>query len=183
MGKVNIVEKDGKKYIDGEEVLYSYECTNSVFTLLRILFFTWLIYFLYIYFYKSENILELVGAYIFAIGLTYLIYLEINNLINRGFHITKNHLITFSAKKVAVENIMYRYYSAVEFDRILFYNNKKFIQFCLIKDDDEFRKFISTLKIISDNNNFIYDEIDNRFNFQKKLYITKKLIIKGENNG
>ncbi len=164
-----------------EEILYSYKCTNNVFTLLRIFILSIFIYYLYIYLGKYENIIELVIGFLFGFGFMYLIYLEINNLINRGFHITKKYLITFSGSRIPIEDVMYRSTGGFGYSILQLYDKQKFIQFCFIKDNEEFKKFISTLKTISNNKNFIYDSTDGSFGFDNQNIKSK--LIRGTNNG
>ena len=107
-------------------------------------------------------------------------WIDFKTAINRGIYITKNHIITFSGKKIPLKDIYYKWGAGgVGYDygsaALMLYNNSVLILSCLAKDNNQsYLKLIDILIQISQN-----DEL-------KKISKTKakrKLIqTKGENH-
>jgi hypothetical protein len=182
MGKVNVVEKDGKKYIDGEEVLCEYKFEISLLkeillALAIIIFFTYM---------KSKNFNVNIIWWIFLVGLVlgFIIFFtnEIKTIYNKGVYITKKKFITFSGKKINLSKIFYTYktvgsYGWSFWDEINFYENNKFIFYSIANNKNEqYINFINTLILISKNKGILE---------RKKNYYAKRKLIqtKGANDG
>jgi hypothetical protein len=159
MENINITEKDGEKYIDGEKVLYEYDCwTNWI--VIRFFLFLFLTiglanhYFFRLHQYDFESF--------FVVGFLLLLfvgwgYIDIKTALNRGIYITQKHLITFSGKKISLQDVYYRWGAGgVGTDygstALKLYSKNHFLLSCLVKDNDEnYIKMIDILMQVSNN--------------------------------
>lgn len=175
----NIEEKDGRKYIDGEEILCEYELGVNMFKISMAIFGP-LIFFFYA---KSKDydvgILYFIVLVIFLIFIGGILLRNIQNLYRKKIFITQNHIITATGLTIKLENI-YVYYS-LYFDSVglfsqselFFYNGNKFnsIFFVTIdEDNDKFKKLIQTLYDISNNENILVENMNPRMIRQKLIY-------------
>jgi hypothetical protein len=182
MGKVNVVEKDGKKYIDGEEVLCEYSLDVSytkeiLFLLLAIIFYMYM---------KSKNFDVNIVWWIFSLGIIMLIISgtikDIKSSTVKKIYLTKEYFITDGEDKINLNEIYFRYKSYGYFGwriwkEINFYKNNKFIFHTNIDENsEEYKNFIDTLIVISGNKD-IAKELP-------RYYAKRKLIqTKGEKDG
>ena len=157
MEKVNIIENDGKRSIDGEEVLCEYDCfTNWIF--IRFFLSSFVLYAIYSEGYinqgkHSEALIAFI--FVFAIMIGWLL-IDIKTLINRGIYITKNKIITFSGKEIPLDDIYYKWAGGgVEWGSVALrlYSKKKLIISCLVKDDEYYNQMIAILEMVSNNKN------------------------------
>ncbi len=182
MGKVNIVEKDGKRYIDEEEVWCEYECVSNWSIL--IFFILLIISIIGIKYYFLENNMLDFKAYI---GLSFMLVLWISwfskdfkTLLNKGAYITQKNIVTFSGIKIPLEDVYYRWGRGIEWGTSGFeiFNNQQMYISCLNNASENFTKLISTLESISGRS------ILKNNHYRVDPYAVKiKLIQKGENNG
>ncbi len=158
MGKVNIVEKDGEKYIDGEKVLCEYELNVSytkeiLFLLLVVVFYMYM---------KSKNFDVNIVWWIFSLGAIILIISgtikDIKSSIVKKVYLTKEHFITANGDKIDLDEIYFKYKSYFDYagifcwSEILFYQGNKFIFYTNIdENNEEYEDFINTLIAISGN--------------------------------
>lgn len=159
MGKVNIVEKDGKKYIDGEEVLCEYDCmTNWIY--IRFLVSAFVLYIIYQQgFVKHQEYFAATFSFIvvFVVMILWLL-VDIKTIINKGIYITKNNIITFSGKTTSLDEVYYKWGAGGEGGNRgstfleLYSNNNLLIQ-CLVKDDEIYNQCIGVLQYVSGNQN------------------------------
>lgn len=177
MEKVNIIEKDGKKYIDGEEILYEYDCmTNWIF--IRFFLSSFILYAIYSEGYINqgkhfEALIAFIFVFVIMIGW---FFIDIKTLINQGIYITKNKIITFTGKKIPLDDIFYKWAGGgIEWGSVALrlYNKKKLIISCLVKDDEYYNQMIAILEKVSNNQNLR--------NFS--LRDGKRKLKLGENNG
>lgn len=166
MKEIGIVEKEGKKYIDGEEILceYAFE-VGLIIVYLCVLIFISLIAISYIF--KGSPI-SLKGY----IGISFLVFLwgswflrEFKTMQNRGVYITNKHMITFSGKKIDLSNIYIRRGRGIEWGHSAFemYENKQLLFVCYFgKDGHEI--FIPTLENIAGRKN-----LDREYGIKTKL--------------
>jgi hypothetical protein len=164
--KIEIVEKDGKKYIDGEEVLCEYIFEVSlIIVYLCVLIFVSLIAISYI---LEENQVSLKGY----IGISILIFLwgswflrEFKTMQNRGVYITNKHMITFSGERINLNNIYIRRGRGIEWGHSAFemYKNKQLL-FVLYFGKDGREIFIPTLENIAGRKN-----LDREYGIKTKL--------------
>lgn len=176
MEKVNIIKKDEKKSIDGEEVLYEYDCfTNWIY--IRHFVFLFSLYATYSEGYVTQG-KHFGASIVFVIILMVMLYwliTDIKTLINRGIYITNRNIITFSGKKTLLDDMYYRWdgggaeYGSVSFK---LYDKEALIISCLVKDDAYYNKMIATLQVVSKNQ---------QLNSISTTDGKRKLI--GENNG
>jgi hypothetical protein len=178
---VNITEKEGKKYIDGEEVLYEYDCwTNWI--VVRTVLSLFALYVIYQQgFIKHQEYFAATFAFvlIFAVMMSWF-FVDIKTIINRGVYITKNNIITFSGKKIALDDVYYKWGAggaggdrgSTSFE---LYDQKKLLLSCIVKEDDEkYNQMIDALQKVSDNKNLrTISKRDGK----------RKLIQKGEDDG
>lgn len=155
MEEIEIVEKEGKKYIDGEEILCEYDCwTNWI--IFRPLIIIFALYATYTQGYTNQEkhlVATIILIFLFMLMFFWLAR-DIKNIINRGIYITQNNIITFSGKKINLEDIYYGWRGGGgEMGSIAFflYFHKKLIIYCPVGDDDLYRKMISTLQKVSNN--------------------------------
>lgn len=129
---LNIEEKYGKKYIDGEEILCEYELGVNMFKISMAIFGP-LIFFFYA---KSKDydvgILYFIVLVIFLIFIGGILLRNIQNLYRKKVFITQNHIITATGLTIKLENI-YVYYSLYSDSvglfsqsELFFYNGNKF---------------------------------------------------------
>jgi len=153
MGNVNIVEKNGKKYIDEEEILCEYECVSSWSIL--IFFILLIISIVGIKYYFFENNMFDLKAYI---GLAFMLALWISwflkdfkTLLNKGIYITQKNIVTFSGIKIPLEDVYYKWGRGTEWATSGFeiFNNHRMYVSCLSNGSEKFTKFISTLESVS----------------------------------
>jgi len=182
MGKVKIVKKNGKKYIDSEEMLCEYDL-NVNYTK-EILFVLGLITF-YMYM-QSKNFDVNIVWWIFSFGITIIIISgiikDIKSSIVKKVYLTKKYFITDSGDTIDLNRIYFKYKSYGYFgwriwNEINFYKNNKFIFYTNIDENsEEYKKFIDTLIKISGNKD-VTKEL-------KRYYAKRKLIqITGEEDG
>jgi len=176
---VNIIEEDGKKYVEGEEVLCIYEL-NILFICIRLFFYM----LIFIFIFSRINTYDLFGilflCFIFF-SISYFTFLEINNLINRGFIITEKNFYTFKRTKIPIEKIKYKTVSAKGESIIQFYINNKFILFCFFINSKKFKNYIQCIYEISNNNDFSLNEFG-EFNINTQITIKKNLISGNKEN-
>jgi len=183
MGRVNITEKDGKKYIDDEEVLCEYDCWTNWIIIRFVLFLFLLIglanhYFFKLHQYDFESFFVVGFLFLLFIGWG---YIDFKTVINRGIYITPNHIITFSGKKIPLEDIYYRWGAGgvgVDYGStgLKIYNKNNFLLSCLVRDNDEYyNKMIDILIQVSKNDEL--KKISKRNGKRKLIQIT------GERNG
>ena len=149
--------KNEKKYIDSEEVLYSYECMTN-WIIIRFVVSILALYVIYKEgFVYREVELKTIFLFIFILGIALLwFFIDIKTLINKGIYITEQHIITFSKKKYPLESIYYRWAGGgVEMGSVALrlYYEKKLIISCLVKDDENYNQMISVLENLSNNKN------------------------------
>ena len=153
MGNVNIVEKNGKKYIDEEEILCEYECVSSWSIL--IFFILLIISIVGIKYYFFENNMFDLKAYI---GLAFMLALWISwflkdfkTLLNKGIYITQKNIVTFSGITIPLEDVYYKWGRGIEWGSSGFeiFNNHRMYVSCLSNGSEKFTKFISTLESVS----------------------------------
>ena len=175
---LDIKEKDGKKYIDGEEILCEYDLGVNMFKISMAIFGP-LIFFFYA---KSKDydvgVLYFIVLVIFLIFIGEILLKNIQNLYRKKVFITQNHIITATGLTIKLENI-YVYYS-LYFDSVglfsqselFFYNGNKFnfIFFVEVNEDNEnFKKLIQTLYDISNNENILVENMNLRMIRQKLI--------------
>ena len=181
--KVEIVEKDGKRYIDGEEVLYEYEL-NINYTKEIIFFIALSIFYFYM---KSKNFDVNIGWWIFVFGGIGIIIdgviRDVKSIMANKVYLTENYLITENGSKINLDDIYFKYKIYYDYfggifswHEILFFRENKFIFYSKIDEDSEkYKNFINTLVAISGNEDVA-----------KKLprYIARRKLIqiKGENH-
>ena len=180
--KVKIIEKDGKRYIDGEEVLCEYGLNINYIK--EIIFLIALSIF---YFYmKSKNFDVNIGWWMFSFGIIAIIIdgiiKDIRSTLVNKVYITKSYFITANGDKIDLDEIYFRYKSYGYFGwriwkEINFYKNNKFIFYTNINENsEEYKKFMNTLTAISGNKD-VAKEL-------QRYYAKRKLIqAKGENDG
>jgi len=162
MEKINIIEKDGKKYIDGEEVLYEYDCWTNWIIIRAILFLSLTIGLSYHYFVKLH---QYDFESFFIVGFLFLLFvgwlrIDMKTIQNRGIYITRNHIITFSGKKMPIEDIYYKWGAGgIGYDygstALMLYDNNTLLLSCVVKDNNKsFSKLIDILIKISNNPEF-----------------------------
>lgn len=159
---------------DKEEVLFSYQCTNEVMTLVKLIISCFIIYVAILKLLEGYlSIISILLIVIMILSVLLMVYHNLNNLINRGFNITKTKLITFSGKKIPLEEIYYMFVTTPQgiSSNLSFYQNKRFVLSCPIKKEDkDFIKFLKILSVVSDNS-----EINNEY---EKYYFTRTKLIK-----
>ncbi len=175
---VKITEKDGKKYIGEEEILFEYELGVNMFKITMIIFGP-LLFFIYA---KSQNFD--VGIFYFIILLIFFIFLcvfllrNIQNIYRKKVFITQKHIITASGSKFKKENI-YIYYSLfsdsaglLSHTELFFYNGKKFDFIFFVKvdeNDKNFKTLMQTLYDISKNENILIENMNSQTIRQKLI--------------
>ena len=153
MSKMNIVEKDEKKYINGEEVLCEYECVSSWSIL--IFFILLIISIVGIKYYFLENNIFDLKAYVSLIFMLVLwtgwFLKDFKTLLNKGVYITKKNIITFSGIKIPLEDVYYRLGRGTEWGTSGFeiFNNQRMYISCSNNASDNFTKFVATLESVS----------------------------------
>lgn len=184
---VKIIEEDGKKYIDGEEILCIYECANrALILLIRLPLFSFISYFFYTYLHEVDKFSLLwFLAFLFFIMPMWYIYRDIKNFYHEGFYITNKHLVTFRGLKVPLNDIYFGLGSGGTIEWLsvslsLYENNSYLIQ-CIVKDDDDFRKLIKVLFQISNNKLFNINESVYDNGLCKNNQGIKQKLIKGNN--
>lgn len=168
MNKIVVTEKDGKKYINDKELLYSYDCMTN-----------WIVFRYFIFFialfvsFKHIDIIEGKIAFFFtlfiAIGWA---LIDIKTLFHRGIYLTQNYIITFSGREIPLSDIYYKWgaggaegYGSTS---LRLYAKKNLILSCLVKNDDEYNNMISTLQTISGNQDL---SIISKANGKRKLVL------------
>ena len=154
---LNIEEKDGKKYIDGEEILCEYELDINIYKIIIFIFGL----FIFFFYAKSKD---------YDVGISYMIFLVLL-LIFFGVIILRNiqNVYFFYSRMTDSQG---GFFSQTE---LIFYNGNKFnfIFFVEVNEDNEnFKKLIQTLYDISNNENILVENI----NFSK----SRQKLIKGE---
>ena len=163
--KIEIVEKDGKKYIDGEEVLCEYDCWTNwiIFRPLIVIFGMYATYWQG-YVIQGQRTKAIIIFLFLFIVLIYWFIKDIKIIINRGIFITQNNIVTFSMKMISLNDVYYAWRGGGgEMGSMSFciYAYKKLIICCPVRDDDLYRKMISTLQKVSNNSlkcNSLYDK-------------------------
>ncbi len=179
---INITEKDGKKYIDEEAVLYELELGVNMYKL-SILIAGYIIFFI---FAKMED---------YNIGIVYIIFLliffmytgavllrNIQNSYRNRIYLTKNHIVTITGIIIDLEDI-YFYFSHIDDStgffsqtELSFYNGDKFnfVFFVIVDENNEdFKKLIQILYDISENENILIENM-NVMKPRQKLIIGKE---------
>jgi hypothetical protein len=176
---LNIEEKDGKKYIDGEEILCEYELDINIYKIIIFIFGL----FIFFFYAKSKD---------YDVGISYMIFLvllliffgviilrNIQNVYKNRIYVTQNYIINASGKVYKTDNIYFTYVNVVtgflSQNELFFYNGNKFnfIFFGEVNEDNEnFKKLIQTLYDISNNENILVENM----NFSK----SRQKLIKGE---
>lgn len=178
---LNIKEKNGKKYIDGEEILCEYDLGVNMFKISMAIFGP-LIFFFYA---KSKDydvgILYFMVLVIFLIFIGGILLRNIQNLYRKKVFITQNHIITATGLTIKLENI-YFFYSRITDSQggffsqteLIFYNGNKFnfIFFVEVNEDNEnFKKLIQTLHDISNNENILVENMNFSKSRQKLIKV------------
>jgi len=176
---LNIQEKDGKKYIDDEEILCEYELGINIYKIIIFIFGL----FIFFFYAKSKD---------YDVGISYMIFLvllliffgviilrNIQNVYKNRIYVTQNYIINASGKVYKTDNIYFTYVNVVtgflSQNELFFYNGNKFnfIFFGEVNEDNEnFKKLIQTLYDISNNENILVENM----NFSK----SRQKLIKGE---
>lgn len=179
---VNIIKKDGKKYIEGEEVLCKYECTDRGTILVRLLLFSLMLFF-YFYQVEKDELLSfklILSTIVWLLIPLWLIFRDIKNFYHKGFYLTKKHFITFSGKKIPLINLYFkRGAGAMGWGRVAlsFYNNKNFILHCIEEDNTQFNNLLLDFYEVSKNKQFKINPIIKENNFyQIQQSLKHKLI-------
>ena len=179
---LNIQEKDGKKYIDDEEILCEYELGINIYKIIIFIFGL----FIFFFYAKSKD---------YDVGISYMIFLvllliffgviilrNIQNVYKNRIYVTQNYIINASGKSFKTDNIHFTYVNVVtgflSQNELFFYNGNKFnfIFFVEVNEDNEnFKKLIQTLYDISNNENILVENM----NFSK----SRQKLIKGEWDG
>lgn len=153
MNKVEIIEKEGKKYIDGEEVLCEYGCVNSWSILIFFILLTISIVGIKYYFFEN-NIFDLkayvVLVFILVLWISWFLR-DFKTLLNKGVYVTQKNIVTFSGIQIPLENVYYRWGRGIEWGTSGFeiFNNQQMYISCLSNGSENFTKFISILESIS----------------------------------
>ena len=102
-----IEERDGKKYIDDEEILCEYDLGVNMFKISMAIFGP-LIFFFYA---KSKDydvgVLYFIVLVIFLIFIGGILLRNIQNLYRKKVFITQNHIITSSNIVINIENVYF----------------------------------------------------------------------------
>lgn len=157
-------EKNGKKYIDGEEVLCEYILETTFYK--EILFIV--VGSIFFYYAKSKNF-DLNIFWAFAcmsvlIGFFYFFIRDIRTHKSRSIYITKNYFFTFNGKKICKEKIYFCYFlfsnpsGLFEWRELSFYQDKKFLFYCKVNNNEEYKNLINTLVMISKNTMILKEE-------------------------
>jgi len=181
---VNIIEKDGKEYINEEKVIYKYKCAERSIIFIRIALFILMLTF---YFYQLKefeifNFDWIILSIICLIIPIWLILKDMKNFYHVGFYLTNKHLITFSGKKVKLSSLYFKRGSgAIGWGRIALsiYENNGFIIYCIEEDNDEFNKLLDSFYHSTNNEKFKINSTTLKHNFfDVELYIKQKFINK-----
>jgi len=181
MSKVNVVEKDGKKYIDGKEVLCEYDLEINYIKVV-VLFLGSIIFLMYM---KSKEFDVNIVWWIFSFGTIIVTIIEIiknikSNAIKK-IYITNKNFITPNGNKISMDEIYFKYKDYGYFgwriwNEINFYQNNSFIFYTKVDENsEEYKNFMDTLVKVSGNQDVV-----------KKLqryYAKRKLIQTGEKDG
>jgi hypothetical protein len=180
MAKIDIVEKNGKKYIDAEEILHEYAFEANFYKEIIFLFVGAVLF----GYAKSENfdlnILWLLVPLALIIGFFYFLMRDIRTYKSKGVYVTQTHLITYSGEKVRLEDIYYHFFNFTNpsgffwWTELGFYQNNRFLFYCKVMDNEFYQTFINVLAMIS-KNNILLTPIRN--------YNSRQKLILGENNG
>jgi len=182
---LNIEEKDGKKYIDGDEVLIEYECMNrGVIVLYRLPIFLIMLYAFYMSIEKFEtfSILWFLDIFVFLLIPIWYILRDMQNFYHEGIYLTKNHLITFRGYKVPLDEIYFEtgVGSSTAWGGIAlrFYRNRSFIILCEVDNNERFNQLLKVIFDISKNELFTEQDVDYDCKFCK--FATRQKLIIGE---
>lgn len=157
--KIEMVEKDGKKYIDGEEVICEYNLninyTKEIIFLIALTIF---------YFYmKSKNFDVNIFWWIFSLGVLGIIIdgviKDIKSIMANKIYLTENYLIAENGSKIDLDDIYFKYKIYYDYfggifswHEILFFRKNKFTFYSKIDENsEEYKNFINTLVAISGN--------------------------------
>jgi len=158
--KVEIIEKDGKRYIDGEEILCEYDLninyTKEILFLIALSIF---------YFYmKSKNFDVNIGWWMFSFGIIAIIIdgaiKDIRSTLANKVYVTKSYFITANEDKINLDEIYFKYKSYGYFGwriwkEIYFYDNKFIFYTEANENSNEYKNFINALVVISDNQDVV----------------------------
>jgi len=182
MEKVKVIQKDGKKYIDDEEVLCEYEPDIGI-----IKEFIFLISGVILYSYmKNKNFDVNLFWWIFFAGVIIITFIgiikDIKSILIKKIYITQKHIITFNGNKISLNEIYflykdYGYFGWRIWKEINFYKKNKLIFFTNVDEKrEDYKKFMDILVSISGNED-VAKQLQN-------YYAKRKLIsIIGEKNG
>ncbi len=160
--KVEIIEKDGKRYINEEEVLHEYDL-NINYTKEMIFLIALSIFYFYM---KSKNFDVNIVWWIFSFGLIVIIIggviKDIKSTLANKVYVTKNYFITVNGDKINLDEIYFKYKSYFDYagvfcwSEILFYKNNKFLFYINVNENsNEYKNFINTLIVISGNKDVV----------------------------
>jgi len=181
--RINIIEKDGKKYIDGEEILYELSLGVNIYKI----FIAMLGPILFFIYAKIENynvgIIYIIFLLIFFIYMGAVFIRNIQNLYRGKMYLTKNHIMLKTGVIINIENI-YFFYSRITDSQtgffsqteLNFYNENKFnfMFFIIVNEKNEdFKKLIQVLYDISGNENILIENM-NFMKSRQKLTIGKE---------
>jgi hypothetical protein len=182
---VNIIEKNGKRYIDDEEILIEYEFISYGLIIFRFFCISTAIYVLSVFYTKTE-VFSLTWFLLMFIVLI-IIYTSIKEIINfyhSGFYITKNNFITFKGYKVNKNELHFEKIRGEIFwgiNLINFYKNDSFVfQGLASSYDGEFKILLDVIYEISNNEDFKFNPVTSSNSFYLLNRNTKYKLIKKE---
>lgn len=181
MAKVDMMGKDRKKYIDGEEVLFEYSLEVSFFKEIIFLIVGGSLY----GYAKSKNfdlnIFWMIVSIALISGFLYFLIRDIKTLQTKSVYITQNYFITHGGEKINVQDIYYHHFDFFNPSgfcigtELGFYQNNRFLFYCKVNESDTYITFINTLIMISKNDALLKPIMT--------YHAKQKLIPQGENNG
>ena len=171
--KVEMIEKHGKIYIDGEEVLYAYRCIGFVQNSVVMVGSVFVMILSYISILeRGTSTIQTLGFLVIELSFLIVFYRAIQNLLHQGFYVTSEELITFSGKKINLDRIEYKFITAPQFlsSKIIFYGEEKYLLSCSIdEDNEEYKNFLDVLSEVSGNLQF-------KSEYTKSYFIKTKLV-------
>lgn len=179
---INIFEKEGKRYIDDEEILIEYECINrATILLIRMPIYSVMIYVFYVSLPKIDtfSLLWFLSILLLVCIPLWYIIRDIKNFYHEGFYLTESNFITFRGYKISLNEIYFKTgVGATESwgkSALSFYKKNSFIILCEIKNNEEFKDLIQVIFKISKNELFDVQDIEYDCKFCK-FAIQQKLI-------
>ena len=183
---LNIEEKDGKKYIDDEEILCEYEFITLPLAIFRFSAIFIGLFVLYIFIVRVEVFSIVWIILILLVLLSFFAFIkEIKYFYHQGIFITENHLITFKGAKINKNELFIEKTTGSQFwggTLINFYKGNYLVTQGLSRPEQkEFEIFLNTIYKISGNEDFKINSItmDNNF-YSLKRNTKHKLIKKGK---